>query len=149
MSHAGLTLPAADVGAWEGARAHVVSGPYRGGSGIVTRVCDACIWVRLAALEVSCSVGQLHLDLTHRPTRLEVMARAAARLHGSAPEGLGFQFWCSIDAREWRLGWRSDAPAFHLPDLDPWDPSRLPDGARVVDVRALALVAGRVFGGEP
>lgn len=102
------------------------------------------------------------LDLRDRPTRLEVMARLALRVCPDAgfsgatfehdPRSFDWRVWC-IRAPRSHLNpnWTTEAwgheKAPALADLDPTDDTRLPDGTRVVDVRALAIVCQHVFGG--
>ena len=142
----GTTVPAALVGVWDGAVVWVdqaTGGRIR----VVVRA-----WERWTDLD------RVHLDLTHRPTRLEVMARLGARAGADVGEGV---LWFRMFARRtWMIDgvagvsatWScdDDGAASLLPalaDLDPTDDTRLPDGARVVDVRALAIVCQHVFGG--
>ncbi len=159
----GLTLPSAGIGVWEGAR---VLTP-QDGAGIVTDVSPDNEY----GITVSFGRGDrrplgylprdLHLDLTHHPTRLEVTARAANRLcpqhapvmcaavmAGNAlwPDRLvyGISVTSLLSGEEWH-SLDQHIPA--LADLDPTDDTRLADGARVVDVQALAIVAARAFGG--
>ena len=156
----GTTVPAALVGVWEGAR---VLTPLDG-AGIVTDAAPDATWGVTVAFgrgerrPLGYLARDLHLDLTHRPTRLEVMARLGARAGADVGEGV---LWFRMFARRtWMIDgvagvsatWScdDDGAASLLPalaDLDPTDDTRLPDGARVVDVRALAIVCQHVFGG--
>lgn len=167
----GTTIPAG-IGVWEGARV-VINAPgyldiptgtvgtvaHRGRmGGWEVATCPPDVWSPRTYLT---DVEDLHLDLTHRPTRLEVTARAANRLcpqhapvmcaavmAGNAlwPDRLvyGISVTSLLSGEEWH-SLDQHIPA--LADLDPTDDTRLPDGARVVDVRALAIVCQHVFGG--
>ena len=102
-------------------------------------------------------VSDLRLDLTHRPTRLEVMARLGARVGADVRDGV---LWFRLFARyTWVIdgaagasaSWSPDgdgdaSPVPALADLDPTDDTCLSDGAKRFDVRALAIVLRQVFG---
>jgi len=164
----GTTIPAG-IGVWEGARV-VINAPgyldiptgtvgtvaHRGRmGGWEVATCPPDVWSPRTYLT---DVEDLHLDLTHRPTRLEVMARLGARVGADVSEGV---LWFRMFARRtWMLDGNGGQPGTWAPeedgdasilpalaDLDPTDDTRLPDGARVVDVRALAIVCQHVFGG--
>lgn len=97
----------------------------------------------------------LALDLTHRPTRLEVLVRLAERSGLRRSGGGGGPRWLRaewVSDTCWAVdagtsgGWDArDIPA--LGEIDRTDDTRLPDGTRLADVRALVLVLRRVFGG--
>lgn len=162
----GTTIPAALVGVWEGAQVvvrsaghdqhqrlrGVVVGPHWGEWGVwLAREGD------LPATMIAARQSGLLLDLTHRPTRLEVMARLGARVGADVSEGV---LWFRMFARRtWMLDGNGGQPGTWAPeedgdasivlalaDFDPTDDTRLPDGARVVDVQALAIVLRQVFG---
>lgn len=97
----------------------------------------------------------LSLDLTHRPTRLEALVRLAERSGLRRSGGGGGPRWLRADWVSdtcWAVdagtsgGWDArDIPA--LAGIDANDSTAGPGGARVVDVRALAIVLRHVFGG--
>jgi hypothetical protein len=170
---ADLMLPAAGIGVWPGAVVSEADGlRFVCGTGAVHP--DS---VRDPAGAYH-PVEHLYLDLTHRMTRLEVMARLGERLNWRRGAQVG---WVCIwmhppdDATErerrmyedanrtWRLiavadnlmqDWagrtlRNQTSTCTIPalaELNPADDTRLPDGARRVDVQALAIVAAHVSG---
>ena len=97
----------------------------------------------------------LALDLTHRPTRLEALVLLAERSGLGRAGGGGGPRWLRaewVSETCWAVdagtsgGWDArDIPA--LGEIDRADDTRLPGGAMVVDVRALAIVLRHVFGG--
>ena len=149
---ADLMLPAAGIGVWPGAVVSEADGlRFVCGTGAVH---PDSVRDPTGAYH---PVERMHLDLTHRPTRLEVMARLGARVGADVSEGV---LWFRMFARRTWMNdgnggtpgtWapEEDGDASILPalaDLDPADDTRLPDGARRVDVQALAIVAAHVFG---
>lgn len=153
-----ITVPAAGIGVWEGVR---VTTPHNG-VGIVTDVTpdtEHGITVSFGRGDIQplgYLLRDLRLDLTHRPTRLAVMAWLAERAVHAPPKGcrdrggLGALWWYSPGECAWRLEiWDHSRYRTFARDgiaVDPFDDSRLPDGARVVDVQALAIVATQVVG---
>lgn len=161
MSPAGTTIPAAGIGVWEGAR-----GFWYGRRCVIWEVLDGGRW---ATFHVEPDGGEqvpvfryqpiveITLDLTHHMTRLEVVARVAER-GNHYPEGAIFRRveWPATGEWGYELGspignqvfttlYGPATSRFHawcvVPDLaalDPDDPE--------VDVKALAIVAARVFG---
>ena len=163
----GTTIPAALVGVWDGARVWMDGSDLDTDHGIVCeRATDGRWWVTFPRHHLSAAgpdhreigLSRMTLDLTHRMTRMEVVARLGARVGADVSEGVlwfrsfGRRVW-NVDSVAGATGlWGSveDGAASVLPtlaDLDPTDDTRLPDGARVVDVRALAIVCQHVFGG--
>lgn len=157
MSPTGTTLPATGIGVWEGARVFVWGRP-----GIVVGgVRDtAYVWLVPTTIQPAAMIlpaaAALTLDLTHRMTRLEVMARLGARVGADVSEGV---LWFRMFARRtWMLDGNGGQPGTWSPtedgdasilpalaDLDPTDDTRTNDGALEVDIKALAIVAAQVF----
>jgi len=168
----GTTIPAG-IGVWEGARV-VINAPgyldiptgtvgtvaHRGRmGGWEVATCPPDVWSPRTYLT---DVEDLHLDLTHRPTRLEVIERWRvvtprttggisgpwfSRMHRPNVQYLACGDLHAVArpvGRPSYLAYAVVVPA--LADLDPTDDTRLPDGARVVDVQALAIVLRQVFG---
>jgi len=165
MSPTGTTLPAAGIGVWEGARVWMDGSDLDTDHGIVCeRATDGRWWVTFPRHRLSAAgpdhreigLSRMALDLTHRPTRLEVMARLGARVGADVSEGV---LWFRMFARRtWMVDGNGGTPGTWAPeedgdasilpalaDLNPADDTRLDDGARLVDVRALAIVAAHVF----
>lgn len=166
-----LTVPCEGIGVWEGARVRAQTLRYGEASCTVVRrtIGMAAGWwdVILDGLHVvSVHADDMRLDLTHQPTRLMVVARLAERVltdggrkeaaHGVTWRGNGYRQWllqpwcCHGVVFGARMGWDDYGCSAHatvpaLADIDPTDDTCLPDGARVVDVRALARVLRHVF----
>jgi len=162
-----LTVPCEGIGVWEGARVRAQTLRYGEVCCTVVRRTigmGAGWWdVVLDGLHiVSAHVGDMRLDLTHRPTRLEVIERWRvvtprttggisgpwfSRMHRPNVQYLACGDLHAVArpvGRPSYLAYAVVVPA--LADLDPTDDTRLPDGARVVDVQALAIVLRQVFG---
>jgi len=163
------TVPATLVGVWPGAQVIHTDGRV----GIVVATGELagqpCAWAAFGAginsvPEPAChSVQALALDLTHRMTRLEVIERwrrVTPRTTGGISEpwfgrmhrpNVRYLACGDLHAvahpvgRPSYLTYAVVVPA--LANLDPTDDTLLPDGARLVDVQALALVVAHVFGG--
>lgn len=167
-----LTVPCEGIGVWEGAR--VVYRPVPGyddsqhepgESGVVTVVRDrhghAWVYVALAQQVERHPPACLDLDLTHGPTRvwaierwrratprapLDISEPWLGRMHRPDVRYLACGRLHAVARPVGRPSYLTHAvvvPA--LADLDPTDGARLPDGARVVDVQALARVLRHVF----
>lgn len=87
----GLTLSTAGIGVWEGAMVFAdADWPQHERRGLVTgsrQVAGGEERWWLCDESRGRPVTSMRLDLTHRPTRLEVMARLAERLGGTAVHG--------------------------------------------------------------
>ena len=161
MTPADLTVPCTTMEPWAGAQVVTRSGeqgvavdvtPDRehGISVAHPRGCRSTDVAPLVYLR-----RDLSLDLTHRPTRLEALVQLAARAGLGRAGGGGGPRWIRapwVSETCWAVdagtagGWDvRDIPA--LGGLDLTDDTRLPGGAMVVDVRALAIVLRHVFGG--
>ena len=163
----GTTIPAALVGVWDGAR-----GFWRGRPVEIWEPVDGGKWATFHGAPDGGEqvpwfryepIADIALDLTHRPTRLEVIERWRvvtprttggisgpwfSRMHRPNVQYLACGDLHAVArpvGRPSYLAYAVVVPA--LADLDPTDDTRLPDGARVVDVRALAIVCQHVFGG--
>ena len=157
----GTTIPAALVGVWEGARVWMDDSGLDTDHGVVfERATDGRWWATFPRHRLSAAgpdhreigLSRMSLDLTHRPTRLEVVARLAEALGWPAHAGARWEerepatvppvWMLTADGRRYEFfgvcAWRA-VPG--LAGLDTRDPASLPN------VRALAIVCQHVFGG--
>lgn len=169
MTDETMTVPCEGIGVWEGARVRMDDSTLDTDHGVVCHpATDGRWWVTFPRHRLSAAgpdhreigLSRMSLDLTHRPTRLEVTNRLAERLYPqdapimSAAVMPGWAAWpdrlvygISVVSLLSGEAWHSlDERAPALATLDPADDTRLPDGTRLVDVRALAIVAAHVFG---
>jgi len=154
------TVPATLVGVWPGAQVIHTDGRV----GIVVATGELagqpCAWAAFGAGINSvpepegCLAHALALDLAHRMTRLEALARLVERRSGTRYEGAS---WRASAGQPYR--WFITAPEYRedfggflftcAPGL--WgledDGQRTIEGDRLVDVQALALVVRYAFAG--